>query len=222
MPVEVLKEMQRRLPGVRLWNFYGQTEIAPLATVLKPEDQLRKAGSAGKPVLNVETRVVDDAMADVAPGAVGEIVHRSPQLLAGYFNDAEKTAAAFAGGWFHSGDLATVDEEGYITVVDRKKDMIKSGGENVASREVEETIYRHPAVSEVAVIGLPDPYWIEAVTAIVVVKPGQTLDEAALIAHCRQHMAHFKVPKRIVFTDALPKNPSGKLLKRELRKRYEV
>ena len=227
MPVEVLKEMQRRLPGVRLWNFYGQTEIAPLATVLKPEDQLRKAGSAGKPVLNVETRVVDVAadgvtMADVAPGAVGEIVHRSPQLLAGYFNDAEKTAAAFAGGWFHSGDLATVDEEGYITVVDRKKDMIKSGGENVASREVEETIYRHPAVSEVAVIGLPDPYWIEAVTAIVVVKAGQTLDEAALIAHCRQHMAHFKVPKRVVFTDALPKNPSGKLLKRELRRKYEV
>jgi fatty-acyl-CoA synthase len=222
MPVEVLKEMQQRLPGVRLWNFYGQTEIAPLATVLKPEDQFRKAGSAGKPVLNVETRVVDDAMNDVAPGEVGEIVHRSPQLLAGYFNDAEKTAAAFQGGWFHSGDLATVDEEGYITVVDRKKDMIKSGGENVASREVEETIYKLPQVSEVAVIGLPDPYWIEAVTAIVVVKAGQSLDEAAVIAHCRKHMAHFKVPKRVVFTDALPKNPSGKLLKRELRKRYET
>ena len=221
MPVEVLKEMQHRLPGVRLWNFYGQTEIAPLATVLKPEDQFRKAGSAGKPVLNVETRVVDDAMHDVKPGEVGEIVHRSPQLLAGYFNDAEKTAAAFHGGWFHSGDLATVDDEGYITVVDRKKDMIKSGGENVASREVEETIYRLPAVSEVAVIGLPDPYWIEAVTAIVVVKAGQQLDELAVIAHCRQHMAGFKVPKRVLFTDALPKNPSGKLLKRELRKRYE-
>ncbi len=222
MPVEVLKEMQLRLPGVRLWNFYGQTEIAPLATVLKPEDQFRKAGSAGKPVLNVETRVVDDAMNDVKPGDVGEIVHRSPQLLSGYFNDAEKTAAAFHGGWFHSGDLATVDDEGYITVVDRKKDMIKSGGENVASREVEETIYKLPQVSEVAVVGLPDPYWIEAVTAIVVVKSGQSLDEAAVIAHCKQHMAHFKVPKRVVFTDALPKNPSGKLLKRELRRKYEA
>ena len=222
MPVEVLREMQRRLPNVRLWNFYGQTEIAPLATVLKPEDQLRKAGSAGKPVLNVETRVVDDEMENVRPGEVGEIVHRSPQLLSGYFNDAEKTAAAFHGGWFHSGDLATVDDEGYITVVDRKKDMIKSGGENVASREVEEMIYRIPEVSEVAVIGLPDSYWIEAVTAVVVVKYGQKLDEAGVIGFCRQHMAHFKVPKRVVFTESLPKNPSGKLLKRELRTRYEA
>ncbi len=222
MPVEVLREMQRRLPDVRLWNFYGQTEIAPLATVLKPEDQIRKAGSAGKPALNVETRVVSDSMEDVRPGEVGEIVHRSPQLLTGYFDDPEKTAAAFYGGWFHSGDLATVDGEGYITVVDRKKDMIKSGGENVASREVEEMIYRLPQVSEVAVIGLPDPYWIEAVTAVIVAKAGQSLDEHAVIDHCRQHMAHFKVPKRVVFTDNLPKNPSGKLLKRELRMRYDA
>ena len=221
MPVEVLREIQRRLPQVRLWNFYGQTEIAPLATVLKPEDQIRKAGSAGKPVLNVETRVVNDRMENVSPGEVGEIVHRSPQLLLGYFEDKEKTAAAFEGGWFHSGDLATVDEEGYITVVDRKKDMIKSGGENVASREVEETIYRMPQVSEVAVIGLPDPYWIEAVTAILVVKPGEMLDEAAVVAHCRENMAHFKVPKRVIFVENLPRNPSGKLLKRELRRRYE-
>jgi fatty-acyl-CoA synthase len=221
MPVEVLKEMSRRLPQVRLWNFYGQTEIAPLATVLKPEDQLRKLGSAGKPTINVETRVVDDAMNDVAPGEVGEIVHRSPQLLTGYFNDPERTAAAFEGGWFHSGDLATVDEEGYITVVDRKKDMIKTGGENVASREVEETVYRLEGVSEVAVVGLPHPYWVEAVTACIVVKPGHALTEETVIAHCRAQMAHFKVPKKVVFVDVLPKNPSGKLLKRELRTRYE-
>jgi fatty-acyl-CoA synthase len=217
MPVEVLREIAARLPAVRLWNFYGQTEIAPLATVLRPEDQLRKAGSAGKPVLNVETRVVDDELRDVGPGQVGEIVHRSPQLLTGYFHDDERTAAAFAGGWFHSGDLATVDDEGYITVVDRKKDMIKTGGENVSSRDVEETIYQLTGVSEVAVIGLPDPYWIEAVTAVVVGKAGHALDEAQVIAHCRDRMAHFKVPKRVVFVDALPKNPSGKLLKRELR-----
>jgi fatty-acyl-CoA synthase len=219
MPVAVLEEIGRRLPGVRLWNFYGQTEIAPLATVLKPEDQVRKAGSAGRAVLNVETRVVDNAMKDVRPGEVGEIVHRSPQVLRGYFNDERRTADAFEGGWFHSGDLATIDEEGYITVVDRKKDMIKSGGENVASREVEEKIYQHPSVAEVAVVGLPDPYWVEAVTAVIVVKQDCSLDEAAVVEYCKQRMAHFKVPKRVVFVESLPKNPSGKLLKRELRAR---
>ena len=220
MPVEVMKEIATRLPKVRLWNLYGQTEIAPLATMLGPEDQLRKPGSCGKAVRNVETRVVDDQMRDVQPGEVGEIVHRSPHLMLGYFHDDERTKAAFEGDWFHSGDLATIDNEGYITVVDRKKDMIKTGGENVASREVEEMIYRLPQVSEVAVIGLPDPKWVEAVTAVVVVKAGQSLDEATVIAHCTQHMAHFKAPKRVILTDTLPKNPSGKLLKRELRQRY--
>ena len=222
MPVAVLEELQRRLPEVRLWNLYGQTEIAPLATVLKPEDQLRKAGSAGRATLNVETRIVDDAMNDVAPGSIGEIVHRSPQLLSGYFHDEERTAAAFEGGWFHSGDLGVLDAEGYLTVVDRKKDMIKSGGENVASREVEEAIYKLDAVSEVAVIGLPHPQWIEAVTAVVVIKAGQNLTEATVIEHCRSRLASFKLPKSVIFTEALPKNPSGKLLKRELRLRYQV
>jgi len=219
MPVEVLKELATRLPAVRLWNLYGQTEIAPLATLLGPDDQLRKAGSCGKAVLNVETRVVDDAMRDVAVGEIGEIVHRSPHLMLGYFKDEERTRAAFEGGWFHSGDLALIDDEGFITVVDRKKDMIKTGGENVASREVEEMIYRLSAVSEVAVIGLPDPKWVEAVTAVVVLKAGHSLSEAEVVAHCNTHMAAFKSPKRVVFTDALPKNPSGKLLKRELRQR---
>jgi fatty-acyl-CoA synthase len=222
MPVEVLKEIQRRLPNVRLWNLYGQTEIAPMATVLRPEDQLRKAGSAGKQALNVETRIVDDAMNDVAVGEIGEIVHRSPQLLSGYFKDEEKTRAAFKGGWFHSGDLAVMDSEGFITVVDRKKDMIKTGGENVASREVEEALYGIEGVSEVAVIGLPDAKWIEAVTAIIVAKPGYNLNEQEVIAACGKKLAHFKVPKRVFFTDTLPKNPSGKLLKRELRLKYEA
>lgn len=221
MPVAVMRELLERLPAIGLWNLYGQTEIAPLATVLKPEDQLRKPGSAGRAVLNVETRVVDDDLNDVEPGEVGEIVHRSPQLMLGYFNDPERTAASFSGDWFHSGDLATIDDEGYITVVDRKKDMIKTGGENVASREVEEALYRLEGVSEVAVIGLPHPRWIEAVTAIVVVKAGHTLDEARVLAHCEQALAHFKAPKKAVFVEALPKNPSGKLLKRELRQRFE-
>jgi fatty-acyl-CoA synthase len=220
MPVEVLKEMQRRLPRVRLWNLYGQTEIAPLATVLRPEDQLTKPGSAGRATLNVETRLVDDAMNDVGPGEIGEIVHRSPHLMSGYYKDEERTREAFHGGWFHSGDLGTTDDEGYFYVVDRKKDMIKTGGENVASREVEEAIYGLEGVSEVAVIGLPDPKWIEAVTAVIVPRPDCALTEEALLSALASRLASFKVPKRVVITDALPKNPSGKVLKRELRLRY--
>src|SRR5690606_15691032 len=221
MPVEVLRELNRRRPNVRLWNYYGQTEIAPVATVLYPDEQIPRAGSAGRAALNVETRVVDDAMHDVSPGQVGEIVHRSPQLLLGYYNDPERTAAAFEGGWFHSGDLGVIDAEGFITVVDRKKDMIKTGGENVASREVEETIYQLEQVSEVAVVGLPHPYWIEAVTAFVVVRQGQSLTEEQLIDFCRSRLAHFKAPRRVVFVDTLPRNPSGKLLKRELRVQFQ-
>ena len=221
MPVEVLRELARRLPDVGFWNLYGQTEIAPLATMLGPDDQLRKPGSCGRAVLNVETRVVDDAMNDVALGEVGEIVHRSPHLMLGYFRDEEKTKAAFQGGWFHSGDLATMDDEGFITVVDRKKDMIKTGGENVASREVEEMIYRLGAVSEVAVVGVSHPKWVEAVVAVIVVKAGLALTEQEVLAHCNEHIASFKAPKAVVFTDALPKNPSGKLLKRDLRARYQ-
>ena len=137
--------------------------------------------------------------------------------MLGYLKDEERTRAAFEGGWFHSGDLATVDEDGYITVVDRKKDMIKTGGENVASREVEEMIYRLPGVSEVAVIGVPHPRWVEAVVAVVVARPGQPLSERDVMVHCEQHMAGFKVPKAVRLVEALPKNPSGKVLKRDLR-----
>ncbi|WP_336951358.1 acyl-CoA synthetase [Sphingobium aromaticivastans] len=217
MPVEVLREIGREFPGLRLWNLYGQTEIAPVAAVLFPEEHADRSGSAGRPTLHVESRIVDDAMNDMPPGEVGEIVHRSPQLLTGYWNDPERTAEAFAGGWFHSGDLGRMDEEGYITVVDRKKDMIKSGGENVSSREVEEILYQHPAVSEVAVIGLPDPRWIEAVTAVIVRRQDHSCCEQDIISHCEERLSAFKRPKRIVFETNLPRNASGKILKRELR-----
>lgn len=220
MPVEVLKELSRRLPRVRFWNFYGQTEVAPLATALGPEDQLRKAGSAGRATLNVETRIVDDDGREVPPGTIGEIVHRTPHAMLGYWRDDEKTAEAFRGGWFHSGDLGVMDEDGYLTVIDRKKDMIKTGGVNVASREVEEAIYQFEGVSEVAVIGVPDPYWIEAVTAVIVPKAGSSLDTRALDAFLRERLAAFKVPKHYVLVDSLPRNPSGKILKRELRERF--
>jgi fatty-acyl-CoA synthase len=215
--VEVIKELSQRLPKVRLFNFYGQTEMSPVATVLRPEEQLRKLGSAGRACLNVETRVVDDDDQPVPSGTVGEIVHRGPHVMLGYWNDPQKTAEVFRNGWFHSGDLGVLDDEGYLSVVDRKKDMIKSGGENVASREVEEVIYQHPCVAEVAVFGVPHPRWIEAVTAVVVVRQGHALSEAELTAFCRERLAGFKTPKYTVFAAQLPKNASGKILKRDLR-----
>ncbi|TCZ55013.1 fatty acyl-CoA synthetase [Roseicella aquatilis] len=221
MPVPVLQELRQRLPGARPFNCYGQSEIAPLATVLRPEEHDARPGSVGRPVLNVETRVVDTEMRDVAPGERGEIVHRSPQLCLGYWNMPEETARAFEGGWFHSGDVATIDAEGYLAIVDRTKDLINTGGVLVASREVEEALFTHPAVAEVAVIAVPDPKWIEAVAAVVVLRPDAPADaEAALLAHARAHLAPYKVPKRIILAESLPKNTAGKLLKRELRQAY--
>jgi len=220
MPVEVLRELQRRLPDVQLWNFYGQTEMSPLATILRPHEQLERAGSAGRAALNVETTLVDDDGAPVAPGQIGEIVHRSPHVALGYYEDESKTAEAFRDGWFHSGDLGVMTEDGYLSVVDRKKDMIKTGGENVASREVEEAIYELDGVAEVAVFGISHAHWIEAVTAVVVPKAGVTLTVEQVTAHCRGKLAGYKRPKYVVLTDALPKNPSGKILKRELRQQH--
>lgn len=220
MPVEILRELSRRLPGVQLWNFYGQTEMSPLATILRPHEQLPQAGSAGRASLNVETRVVDGEDNQLPPGEVGEIVHRSPHAALGYYDDEEKTAAAFVNGWFHTGDLGVIDEHGYLTVVDRKKDMIKTGGENVASREVEEALYLLDGIAEVAVFGIAHPRWIEAVTAVIVPKPGATLTTGQVETHAREKLAGYKRPKYIVFADALPKNPSGKILKKDLRAQY--
>jgi fatty-acyl-CoA synthase len=217
MPVEILKEMRERLPDVDLWNFYGQTEMSPLATILGPDQQLTHAGSAGRAALNVETRIVDDADLPVAAGTVGEIVHRSPHATLGYYRDDDKTADAFRGGWFHSGDLGYLDAEGLLYVVDRKKDMIKTGGENVASREVEEAIYTLAGVAEVAVFAVSHPRWVEAVTAVVVPKEGVALSSEEVITHARSVLAGYKVPKYVVVAEALPKNPSGKILKRQLR-----
>jgi len=220
MPTAIIEELSQRLPAMRLYNFYGQTEMAPVATILRPEDQLRKLGSAGRPALNVETRVVDDTDQPVPVGEVGEIVHRSPHLITEYYKDPEKTAEAFRGGWFHSGDLGRFDAEGYLYVVDRKKDMIKTGGENVASREVEEAIFRHADVAEVAVFGVAHPKWIEAVVAVVVLKTGRVLAAEDLHAYCEVHLSRYKAPKHIALTDQLPKNASGKILKRDLRLRF--
>ena len=158
----------------------------------------------------METRLVDNDDRPVPPGTVGEIVHRSPHATLGYYKDEVMTAAAFRNGWFHSGDLGVMTEDGYLTIVDRKKDMIKTGGENVASREVEEAIYQMPAVAEVAVFGVPHPRWVEAVWAVVVPKPGATLTEEAVITHTRALLAGYKTPKRVIIADAVPKTPAAR------------
>ncbi|MFF7725131.1 fatty acyl-CoA synthetase [Streptomyces sp. NPDC008001] len=218
MPVPVLERLRARLPRLAFYNCFGQSEIGPLATVLRPEEHEGRMDSCGRPVLFVEARVVDDKGADVPDGVPGEVVYRSPQLCEGYWGKPEETEEAFRDGWFHSGDLAVRDAEGYFTVVDRLKDVINSGGVLVASREVEDALHGHPAVAEAAVVGLPDARWIEAVTAVVVARG--TVTEEELVAYARERLAPFKVPKRVLFADALPRNASGKVLKRELRERF--
>lgn len=222
MPVEILREIIEKFPKAKIYNYYGQTELAPYHTILKAEDALTKLGSAGMAGLNMETRLEDDDGAEITDVNVpGEICGRGPHAMMLYFKDPEKTEAAMKGGWFHSGDLGVLDEDRYIAVVDRKKDMIKTGGENVATREVEETIYVDKRVQEVAVVGVFHPKWVEAVIALVVPKAGQEIKEEEIAALCQKHLAPFKVPKKVLIVDALPKTPTGKILKREMRQTYD-
>ncbi len=220
MPVPVRERLGRELPDLGFYNCFGQSEIGPLATVLRPEEHEARPDSCGRSITFVEMRVVDKEGNDVPDGTAGELLYRSPQLCLGYWQKPEATEDAFRDGWFHSGDMVVRDAEGYITVVDRIKDVINTGGVLVASREVEDVLYTHPAVAEVAVIATPDPKWIEAVTAVVVLKPGASVTETELIAHARTDLAGFKLPKRVVVVEELPRNQSGKLLKRELRDRF--
>jgi len=222
MPVEVLKELLERLPGAGVYNYYGQTELAPYHTVLKAEDAVNKLGSAGMGGLNMETRLEDDLGENVNKSDIpGEICGKGPHALIMYFKEPEKTEDAMKGGWFHSGDIGVLDQDRYISVVDRKKDMIKTGGENVSTREVEEAVYLDKRVEEVAVIGVDHGKWVEAVTAVVVPRKGEEISENEIISLCKEHLAPFKVPKKVIITDALPKTPTGKILKREMRKTYK-
>ncbi|WP_328314379.1 fatty acyl-CoA synthetase [Streptomyces sp. NBC_00442] len=218
MPVPILERLRARLPGLAFYNCFGQSEIGPLATVLGPDEHEGRMDSCGRPVLFVEAKVVDESGEEVPDGTAGEVVYRSPQLCEGYWDKPAETEEAFRDGWFRSGDLAVRDREGYFTVVDRVKDVINSGGVLIASRQVEDALYTHPAVAEAAVVGLPDARWIEAVTAFVV--RGGEVTQAQLIDHARTSLAPFKAPKRVVFVDELPRNASGKILKRELRDRF--
>ncbi|MCU1502060.1 MAG: hypothetical protein JWM12_1414 [Ilumatobacteraceae bacterium] len=227
MPVEVLRRSMERFPGAGFGTGFGMTELA--GNVFGFSDEAHQAAIAGDtgvlqsvgqqlPLSCV--RIVDDEMRDVAVGQVGELVVLGDQVTMGYWNNPAATAEAFAGGWFHSGDLAKWDVAGNCYIVDRKKDMIITGGENVYSREVEEVLYQHPAVAEAAVIGLPDALWGENVVAVIQRRAGTDATEAELIAFCRDSLAGYKKPKRVVFVDELPRNAAGKILKRELRDRF--
>src|SRR6185312_10139137 len=215
----LLRSMSEVFPGTQILAAFGQTEMSPVTCMLLGDDAIRKLGSVGKVIPTVAARVVDDAMNDVPVGEVGEIVYRAPTLMAGYWNNPEATAEAFAGGWFHSGDLVRQDDEGYVWVVERKKDMIISGGENIYCAEVENVLAAHPAIIEVAVIGRPDERWGEVPIAVAAVAE-DALTLADLDKLLTERLARYKHPKGLEIVDALPRNPAGKVLKTELRTRF--
>jgi len=228
MPQEVLKRGMK-LFGPIFAQGYGQSESGPAITHLDKDDhnvldrsekEQKKLASAGRPDIGVQVRIVNDKGGDVRPGEVGEIIVRSKLVMVEYWHKPEDTKANLVKDWLHTGDLGYYDEEGYIYIVDRKKDMIITGGENVYPREVEEVLYQHPAVMEAAVIGIPDDYWVEKVHAVVTTRKGEKATAEELIAFCKKRLAGYKTPKSVEFIDALPKNPSGKILKRELRDKF--
>lgn len=228
MPLEVLKRGLSTF-GPIFMQGYGQTESGPHTTVLRKADH-RYSGesgensgvlaSCGQPCIGVHMRIVDGEGRDVAAGAIGEILVRSKRIMSEYWRRPEETAETIQDGWLFTGDMGYYDERGYIYIADRKKDMIITGGENVYPKEVEDVLYRHPAVQEVAVIGVPDSYWVERVHAVVVLKGKASLTEKDLISFCRERLAHYKAPKSVEFVDELPKSPAGKILKREIRPQY--
>ena len=215
MPVEVMKTFEKNFDCIILEG-YGLSETSPVASFNHP-DRERKPGSIGTPIEGVEMKVVDDDDNDVPQGEVGEIVIRGHNIMKGYWNRADATEEVMRGGWFHSGDMATVDEDGYFFIVDRKKDMIIRGGYNVYPREIEEVLYEHPAVSEAAVIGVPDDSLGEEVAAMVVLKDGAQASEDDIRAYAKERVAAYKYPRKVWFSDELPKGPTGKILKREIQ-----
>ena len=217
-PDAILRTWQAQ--GAVLQQGYGMTETSPLVLVLDKEDAVRKAGSAGKPVLHMETRVVSEDNTDAPPGTIGELWVKGPNITKGYWQKPDVTAAAFTDGWLHTGDAALVDDEGFYFIVDRWKDMYISGGENVYPAEVENVLYQNDAIAEAAVIGMSDTRWGQVGRAIVVVKPGKTLSEDDVVAHCAANLARYKLPHSVVFADALPRNATGKVHKPTLRKTF--
>lgn len=227
----MMKRIMDLLPGVYWQNYYGQSELTPLGTTLKSPDLLRKlkeanerfggAEAIGQSHAMVEMKIFDENNVEVPPGTVGEMVARSPATMLGYYKEEEKTKNIFKDGWHHTGDLGIMDEERFFYFVDRKKDVIKTGAENVSSIEVEGWVAKHEKVSECAAVGFPHDRWGEAVVIFVSPKPGKTISEDEIIAHCKTGLAGYKVPKKVIFLDDIPKNPGGKFLKRDLRKEFK-
>lgn len=229
MPAELLKRAMQTLPNVEFYQGYGQSEASPLLTRLSPKDHVlegpeyltRRLASCGRPIVGVELDIFDENDRSVKQGEVGEIVARGPNVMLGYWKRPEETARTLRGGWLHTGDAARMDEHGYFYIVDRTKDMIVTGGENVYSTEVENVLFKHPAIREVAVIGTPDEKWGEVVAAVVTLKPEATATAEELIAHCAAYLAHYKTPKLIEIRDSeLPKGGTGKIDKKVLREPY--
>jgi acyl-CoA synthetase (AMP-forming)/AMP-acid ligase II len=217
MPIPLIERLQRIFPSAWFADAYGLTETVSGDTFLDRASLISKLGSVGRPCLYLELDIWDEDGRSLPSGERGEIVLRGPKVFKGYWHDPDATATAFAGGWFHTGDIGVRDDDGYLYIVDRLKDMIVSGGENIAGSEVERVLYEHDAVLEVAVVARPDDRWGEVPVAFVALRPDTTATAEELIDHCRAQLARFKVPKDVVFVDALPRNPSGKVLKRELR-----
>ncbi len=232
MPLEVIKTAIKNFPGTHFINAFGQTETAATITMLPPEvhilegneqeidKKLKRLTSIGKPLPDVDVRIVDEDGSEVSLGETGEIVASGGRLMKGYWNQEEATAQALKGGWLYTGDLGYFDEDGYIFLSGRAKDFIKRGGEMVSPEEVEQVLHSHPSIDEAAIIGIPDLDWGERVRAIVVAKPGATIDEAEVIEYCRSKMSSYKKPESIFVVDSLPRNPLGKVLKRVLREQY--
>lgn len=215
---QLLRDLDDLFPLTNIIAGFGQTEMSPMTCVMDPESSIRKLGSVGRPIPTIAWRVVDDDMNDVPQGEIGEIVYRGPTTMLGYWNNPEATAEAFTGGWFHSGDLVRVDDDGYVWVVDRKKDMVISGGENVYSAEVENALAEHPAIVDIAVIGRADERWGETPIAIAQLRAPLGIDELRAWAGAR--LARYKLPTALVEVAQLPRNASGKVLKRDLREQY--
>ena len=217
VPVSLLNEYEEA--GIEVRQLYGMTE-ANTGTVLDADHAHSKAGSCGRPFIHTQVRLVDLDGKDVEPGEIGEVLMKGPNMMKGYWNRPEATAETIVDGWLHSGDMATCDEDGFYYIMDRKKDMIISGGENIYPAEIEDALLGHPAIADVGVIGYSHERWGEAVKAVVVLKEGQELTEAELIGWCQDKIGRYKIPKTVVFTDQIPRTPTGKILKRVLREQF--